>query len=206
MASSCVPDVVQFDRGSEGRQLVPDVRRWSDRRPMGDAFASLSRRARLSPRLRGLPHWWALAHYCLKALKETPPAAARAPRHQGRQRLRPGRPRASIRKSTTRRSIRCSASSRSSTSPFRWFRGEPRPRVADRLATEYDYQSPAAPAGTDRRPRRRSHRTTRAVRLAVRHSTVSRRCSSAICRTYVTARSPDRRIGWTTSATTRRRR
>ena len=38
-------------------------------------------------------HWWALAHHCLARSNAIHAAAARPPRHQGRQRLHPGRSR-----------------------------------------------------------------------------------------------------------------
>ncbi len=67
----CVPDVVQFDRGSvKGAQLVQTY----------DAGVTVDQWATLLPFQRDghiyrhafedCAHWWALAHYCLVALKE----------------------------------------------------------------------------------------------------------------------------------------
>jgi serine/threonine protein kinase len=67
----CVPDVVQFDRGSaNGPQLVQTY----------DAGVTVDQWATLLPLYRDgrvfrhafedCAHWWALAHYCLKALKD----------------------------------------------------------------------------------------------------------------------------------------
>jgi serine/threonine protein kinase len=67
----CVPDVVQFDRGSiAGTQLVATY----------DAGVTIDQWATLLPLLRDgqlyrhafedCAHWWALAHHCLVALKE----------------------------------------------------------------------------------------------------------------------------------------
>ena len=67
----CVPDVVQFDRGSvPGTQLVQTY----------DAGVTVDQWATLLPLLRDgrlyrhafedCAHWWALAHHCLVALKE----------------------------------------------------------------------------------------------------------------------------------------
>jgi len=67
----CVPDVVQFDRGSvKGAQLVQTY----------DAGVTVDQWATLLPLNRDghvyrhafedCAHWWALAHYCLAALKE----------------------------------------------------------------------------------------------------------------------------------------
>ena len=67
----CVPDVVQFDRGSaKGPQLVQTY----------DAGVTVDQWATLLPLYRDghvyrhafedCAHWWALAHYCVKALKE----------------------------------------------------------------------------------------------------------------------------------------
>jgi hypothetical protein len=67
----CVPDVVQFDRGSAtGAQLVQTY----------DAGVTVDQWATLLPLCRDghiyrhafedCAHWWALAHYCVKALKE----------------------------------------------------------------------------------------------------------------------------------------
>ncbi len=67
----CVPDVVQFDRGSvKGAQLVQTY----------DAGVTVDQWATLLPLHRDghvyrhafedCAHWWALAHYCLAALKE----------------------------------------------------------------------------------------------------------------------------------------
>ena len=68
---SCVPDVVQFDRGSvPGTQLVQTY----------DAGVTVDQWATLLPLYRDgrvyrhmfedCAHWWALAHHCLAALKE----------------------------------------------------------------------------------------------------------------------------------------
>ncbi len=68
---SCVPDVVQFDRGSvPGTQLVQTY----------DAGVTVDQWATLLPLHRDgrvyrhmfedCAHWWALAHHCLTALKE----------------------------------------------------------------------------------------------------------------------------------------
>ena len=67
----CVPDVVQFDRGSaKGPQLVQTY----------DAGVTVDQWATLLPLYRDghvyrhafedCAHWWALAHYCVKSLKE----------------------------------------------------------------------------------------------------------------------------------------
>jgi len=67
----CVPDVVQFDRGlANGPQLVQTY----------DAGVTVDQWATLLPLYRDgrvfryafedCAHWWALAHYCLKALKD----------------------------------------------------------------------------------------------------------------------------------------
>ena len=67
----CVPDVVQFDRGSaKGPQLVQTY----------DAGVTVDQWATLLPLYRDgrvyrhafedCAHWWALSHYCLKALKD----------------------------------------------------------------------------------------------------------------------------------------
>jgi hypothetical protein len=67
----CVPDVVQFDRGSvKGAQLVQTY----------DAGVTVDQWATLLPLNRNghvyrhafedCAHWWALAHYCLVALRE----------------------------------------------------------------------------------------------------------------------------------------
>ena len=84
----CVPDVVQFDRGSaKGAQLVQTY----------DAGVTVDQWATLLPLCRDghvyrhafedCAHWWALAHSLPRRAEGDPSAAARASRHQGRQRL-----------------------------------------------------------------------------------------------------------------------
>ena len=75
----CVPDVVQFDRGSvAGTQLVATY----------DAGVTIDQWATLLPLRRDgqlyrhvfedCAHWWALAHHCLVALKEIPQGFTRS--------------------------------------------------------------------------------------------------------------------------------
>ena len=64
-----------------------DVRRRRHRRPMGDAAAGLARRRRAPPRLRGLRALVGARASLPARARRDPFAAARPPRHQGRQHL-----------------------------------------------------------------------------------------------------------------------